>query len=302
MAHAHPPAGPGHARLRAGDAGQPGLHRPRGRLRLPCQLAGPAVRCPAQPGRRARPGPGLGRGRARPAARRRPATPMAGAAPRSFRRWPTRCCWSALPARCWAKSLRRFADAARGSRRHRDGGGRHSASLVNLGTAALFHRGQSHRPQPARRLPAPAGRRRVSLAAVLAGLGMLTLGWRWLDPALAACWWRCDRAHQLGACCAPASARPWTRCRRTSTGDEVQAFLPAHAGRGGGAPPAHLADRRRRNRADRARGALAGRRTTTPSSTMAESAGQRFGINHATVQVELGPGCEHDRDDRAPHH
>jgi cobalt-zinc-cadmium efflux system protein len=29
---------------------------------------------------------------------------------------------------------------------------------------------------------------------------------------------------------------------------------------------------------------------------------ERFGINHATVQVELAPGCAHDRDDHAPHH
>jgi cobalt-zinc-cadmium efflux system protein len=28
----------------------------------------------------------------------------------------------------------------------------------------------------------------------------------------------------------------------------------------------------------------------------------RFGINHATLQVELGPGCTHDHDDHAPHH
>ena len=28
----------------------------------------------------------------------------------------------------------------------------------------------------------------------------------------------------------------------------------------------------------------------------------RFGINHPTLQVERGPGCDHDRHDRAPHH
>lgn len=28
---------------------------------------------------------------------------------------------------------------------------------------------------------------------------------------------------------------------------------------------------------------------------------QRFGINHATLQIEHGKACEHDRHDRAPH-
>ena len=59
-----------------------------------------------------------------------------------------------------AAPLRR---AARGSRRHRDGRGR-ARHPVNLGTARCFIGGQSHRPQPARRLPAPAGRRGVSLS------------------------------------------------------------------------------------------------------------------------------------------
>jgi len=29
---------------------------------------------------------------------------------------------------------------------------------------------------------------------------------------------------------------------------------------------------------------------------------QTFGINHPTLQVERGTGCEHDQHDRAPHH
>ena len=58
--------------------------------------------------------------------------------------------------------------------------------LVNLGSAALFHRDQAkdlNRRGAYLHLLADAG---VSAAAVLAGLGMLLLGWRWLDPALAA--------------------------------------------------------------------------------------------------------------------
>ena len=35
---------------------------------------------------------------------------------------------------------------------------------------------------------------------------------------------------------------------------------------------------------------------------VAQALAERFGINHATVQVELGPGCAHDHDDPAPHH
>ena len=34
---------------------------------------------------------------------------------------------------------------------------------------------------------------------------------------------------------------------------------------------------------------------------MAQELDQRFGINHPTLQIELGSACEHDRHDRAPH-
>jgi cobalt-zinc-cadmium efflux system protein len=29
---------------------------------------------------------------------------------------------------------------------------------------------------------------------------------------------------------------------------------------------------------------------------------ERFGINHATLQIELGESCHHDHHDHAPHH
>src|SRR5690606_37070650 len=56
---------------------------------------------------------------------------------------------------------------------------------VNLGGAWLMRGGHSHdlnRRGAFLHLLADAG---VSLAAVLAGIGMLQLGWQWLDPATA---------------------------------------------------------------------------------------------------------------------
>ncbi len=129
--------------------------------------------------------------------------------------------------------------------------------LVNLGTAALFHRGQStdlNKRGAYLHLLADAG---VSVAAVLAGLGMLTLGWRWLDPALATIvaviialtsWGLLRASFRQAMDAVPAHINR----------DEVQSFLESLPNVRGRAPPAYLADRNRRNRAYRPRGALAG--------------------------------------------
>lgn len=173
--------------------------------------------------------------------------------------------------------------------------------LVNLGTAALFHGDQAHdlnRRGAYLHLLSDAA---VSLAAVLAGLGMVTLGWRWLDPALAAIVsifialtsWGLLRASFRQAMDAVPS--------HIDAG-QVQAFLEAlpdvsavhhlhiwSIGTAEVALTAHVV----RSRIEDHDQFL---------DQVSHELDHRFGINHATLQVELGPGCEHDRDDRAPHH
>lgn len=173
--------------------------------------------------------------------------------------------------------------------------------VVNLGTAAMFHRGQAsdlNRRGAYLHLLSDAG---VSLAAVLAGLGMWKLGWRWLDPALAvlvgvlialSAWGLLRASFRQAMDAVPAHL----------DGDKVQTFLlgmpgvlAVHhlhiwpIGSAEIALTAHVV----RSRVDDHDAFL---------DQVAESLEKQFGINHSTVQVELGPGCAHDNDDHAPHH
>ncbi len=173
--------------------------------------------------------------------------------------------------------------------------------LVNVGSAALFRTGHGsdlNRRGAYLHLLADAG---VSLAAVLAGLGMLTLGWRWLDPALACIvavvivltsWGLLRDSFRQAMDAVPAHIDL----------EQVQAYLEAlplveavhhlhiwSIGTAEIAMTAHVI----RASADGHDAFL---------DEVAKALDSRFGINHATVQVELGPGCEHDRDDHAPHH
>lgn len=173
--------------------------------------------------------------------------------------------------------------------------------LVNLGTAALFHRGQAtdlNRRGAYLHLLADAG---VSVAAVLAGLGMLWLGWRWLDPALAALvsliialtsWGLLRASFRQAMDAVPAHIDV----------NEVQAFLESlpdvaavhhlhiwSIGTAEIALTAHV----QRARVDGHDEFL---------DYVDQALETRFGINHATLQVEHGPGCAHDRDDHAPHY
>jgi cobalt-zinc-cadmium efflux system protein len=173
--------------------------------------------------------------------------------------------------------------------------------LINLGTAALFRRDQAsdlNRRGAYLHLLADAA---VSFAAVLAGLGMLALGWRWLDPVMAAIvsliiavtsWGLLRASFQQAMDAVPAHINL----------DEVQSFLEAlpdveavhhlhiwPIGTAEIALTAHVL----RSRIEGHDAFL---------DQVAETLDARFGINHATLQVELGPGCAHDRDDHAPHH
>jgi cobalt-zinc-cadmium efflux system protein len=173
--------------------------------------------------------------------------------------------------------------------------------LVNLGSAALFHRGQHtdlNRRGAYLHLLADAG---VSAAAVLAGLGMYWFGWRWLDPAtglvvalviVAGSWGLLRDSFRQAMDAVPAHL----------DSEDVAAFLRAQPGVqavhhvhiwpiGGGeiALTAHVQ-----------RAGTEGHDAFLDA--VAHALDARFGINHATVQVELGPGCAHDSVDHAPHY
>jgi cobalt-zinc-cadmium efflux system protein len=173
--------------------------------------------------------------------------------------------------------------------------------LVNLGSAALFHRGQHgdlNRRSAYLHLLADAG---VSLAAVLAGLGMSYLGWRWLDPALAlvvslviviGSWGLLRSSFRQVMDAVPEHLDSL----------EVEAFLrglpsvrAVHhlhiwpIGANEIALTAHVV-----------RDLKDGHDQFIDQAIVALE--ERFGINHTTLQVEYGSDCRHDHDDHARHH
>ncbi len=172
--------------------------------------------------------------------------------------------------------------------------------VVNLGAAWLVREGHEHdlnRRGAFLHLIADAA---VSLAAVLAGLGMWWLGWEWLDPAIALLISIVVAVGSFGllrdAFNAAMDAVP-----RGIRQEEVQQFLAAQPGvqavhhlhiwsLGAGeiAMTAHLV---RPDQGDH----------DAFIDQLNHQLDHRFGINHPTLQVELGRGCEHDRHDRAPH-
>ena len=172
--------------------------------------------------------------------------------------------------------------------------------LVNLGAAWFVREGHAqdlNRRGAFLHLVADAA---VSLAAVLAGLGMLTLGWHWLDPLTALL---VGAVVAFGAFAllrdafnAAMDAVP-TGLRQA----EVRDFLAAQPGvsavhhlhiwsLGAGeiAMTAHLV---RPDDGDH----------DAFLDGLVHGLDQRFGINHPTLQIERGSGCEHDRHDHAPH-
>lgn len=172
--------------------------------------------------------------------------------------------------------------------------------LVNLGGAWLMRGGHGHdlnRRGAYLHLIADAG---VSLAAVLAGLGMLWLGWAWLDPAtgllvgavVALSAFRLLRdafnaaMDAVPAALDQAGVRAWLQAQ-----PGVSAVHHVHIwslGAGEIAMTAHLV----RDGSDGHDAFL---------DHVHRELDARFGINHPTLQVEFGGACLHDRDDRAPH-
>ena len=171
---------------------------------------------------------------------------------------------------------------------------------VNLGGAWLMRGGHSHdlnRRGAFLHLLADAG---VSLAAVLAGIGMLRLGWAWLDPATALLVGAVVAVGAFGllrdafnaamdavpAAIDQASVRGWLLAQ-----DGVSAVHHLHIwslGAGEIAMTAHLV-----------RAGAGGHDAFLDH--LHQGLDQQFGINHPTLQVEFGERCGHDQHDRAPH-
>lgn len=172
---------------------------------------------------------------------------------------------------------------------------------VNLGTAALFHRDQ-HTDLNKRgaylHLLADAG---VSLAAVLAGVGIWLKDWNWLDPATAVlvalvvgyASWRLLKASFMQAM----DAVPENLSK-----NEVEIYLQ-------GLPAVtavHHLHIWSLGAEEIALTAHIVRDTSEGHDRFIDETNaallERFGINHATLQIELGHSCLHDHHDHAPHH
>lgn len=171
---------------------------------------------------------------------------------------------------------------------------------VNLGTAWLLREGHSqdlNRRGAYLHLLADAA---VSLAAVLAGFGMLQLGWRWLDPAtgllvgtvvaFSAFGLLRDASNAAMDAVPPAidqaRVRDWLAAQ-----DGVSAVHHLHIwslGAGEVAMTVHLVR-------------PAGADHDGFIDRIGDELDRHFGINHPTLQIEHGSACEHDRHDRAPH-
>ena len=153
---------------------------------------------------------------------------------------------------------------------------------VNLGAAWLVRDGHAHdlnRRGAFLHLVADAA---VSLAAVLAGAGMWWLGWTWLDPAMA--FGAAMDAVPRGI--DQAKVREWLLAQ-----PGVSALHHLHIwslGAGEIAMTAHLV---RAGEADH----------DAFIDRVNDGLDAHFGINHPTLQIERGTGCEHDCNDRAPH-
>ena len=171
--------------------------------------------------------------------------------------------------------------------------------LVNLGGAWMMRGGHGHdlnRRGAFLHLLADAG---VSVAAVLAGIGMLELGWNWLDPATAllvgavvaaSAFSLLRDAFNAAMDAVPrgleqARVRDWLQAQ-----DGVSAVHHLHIwslGAGEIAMTAHLVRAGSEGHDDFL-------------DRMHHELDARFGINHPTLQVEFGDTC-HDLHDPAPH-
>ncbi|MGX5732069.1 cation diffusion facilitator family transporter [Pseudoxanthomonas beigongshangi] len=172
---------------------------------------------------------------------------------------------------------------------------------INLGAAWLVKDGHAHDLNKRGAFLHLVADAAVSLAAVVAGLGMLAFGWAWLDPATALLIGVVIAIGTFGllrdSFNAAMDAVPTSIDQA-----EVQAFLAGlpgvqaihhlhiwPLGAGEIALTAHLV---RAENEDH---------DAFIDSTL-HALDDRFGINHATLQIERGSQCGHDLHDAAPHH
>lgn len=171
---------------------------------------------------------------------------------------------------------------------------------VNLFGAWLLHEGRQHdlnRRGAFLHLIADAA---VSLAAVLAGIGMWRLGWYWLDPVTALLVGAVVAAGAF-ALLRESFAAAMDAVPRGVDPDAVRAFLLAQPGVEavhhlhiwslGAREVAMTAHLVRPDGGDH----------DAFIDAINDALDARFGINHPTLQVEHGAACAHDRHDRAPH-
>ncbi len=173
--------------------------------------------------------------------------------------------------------------------------------VVNLGAAWMVRDGHSHDLNKRGAFLHLIADAAVSLAAVLAGLGMWWLGWSWLDPATALLIGLVIAIGTFGLLRDSFNAAMDAVPRHVDQAQVhdfllgqpgVQAVHHLHIwplGAGEIALTAHLV-----------RPAAHDDDAFLDAATAALD--QRFGINHATLQIERGPRCEHDLHDAAPHH
>ena len=171
---------------------------------------------------------------------------------------------------------------------------------INLGAAWFVRDGHEHdlnRRGAYLHLVADAA---VSLAAVLAGAGMLAFGWNWLDPLTALLVGAVVAAGAFALlrdafdASMDAVPRNLERERVLDFLLEQPGVLSVHhlhiwsLGAGEIAMTAHLV---RAGEVDH----------DAFIDRLNDELDQRFGINHPTLQIERRPGAAHDCHDRAPH-
>jgi cobalt-zinc-cadmium efflux system protein len=171
---------------------------------------------------------------------------------------------------------------------------------VNLGAAWLVRGGHAEDLNRRGAFLHLLGDAAVSLAAVLAGFGMLQFGWQWLDPVTAllvgvvvalGAFGLLRDAFNAAMDAVPAHIDQGAVRDHLAVQDGVLAVHHLHIwslGAGEVAMTAHLVRQR-----DDDHDAFIDR--------LAHDLDHRFGINHPTLQIERGTACEHDRHDRAPH-
>jgi len=172
---------------------------------------------------------------------------------------------------------------------------------INLGAAWLVRDGHAHdlnKRGAFLHLMADAA---VSLAAVIAGLGMLAFGWAWLDPLTALLIGLVIAIGTFGLLRDSFNAA-MDAVPPSIDQAQVQAFLAGQPGvqavhhlhiwpLGAGeiALTAHLVRPE-------------GEDHDAFIDATLHALDHRFGINHATLQIERGSQCGHDLHDAAPHH